>query len=129
MQTATPCDNLPYYYYPNYALNHYPPKWYLGILVSINDICTFAQKDNLVETCPHPLNRDREHSVGAVCQYLYQMCQINAACATNICMVYADASISNFICISICSNYTVHLWPEDILDMMESHLLELWAFM
>ncbi|KAF9036089.1 hypothetical protein BDZ89DRAFT_1061919 [Hymenopellis radicata] len=128
MRAASPLDELPYYYYPDYALNHYPPKWYLGIVVTIDDICNFAQKHNLVATCTNPSDKDRENSVGAVRRYLYKTCQINAACATNIRIVYADTSTSDFICISICSNYTVHLWPDDELDKMESRLLQLWDF-
>ncbi|KAF9036088.1 hypothetical protein BDZ89DRAFT_1157652 [Hymenopellis radicata] len=129
MRAASPLDDLPYYYYPDKALKHYPPKWYLGILATIDDICNFAQKHNLVATCTHPSDKDRRNAVIAVENHLHKTWRINATCSATIEFVYADASPTRFTCISLCSNYNVHLCPDDdTLDKMESRLLELWDF-
>lgn len=34
----------------------------------------------------------------------------------------------HLIWISLCSNYTAHLWPSDALNDTEARLLELWDF-
>ncbi|KAF9036100.1 hypothetical protein BDZ89DRAFT_1061930 [Hymenopellis radicata] len=135
MWAASPLDELPYYYYPDFALNHFPPRWYLGILVTIDDVWNFALKHNLVATPSNdPSEEDRWNTMGAVRRYLYKTYQIKAACSAIICsatieFVYADTSTNHFICISLCSNYGVHLCPDDALDNMEARLLELWDFM
>ncbi|KAF9036097.1 hypothetical protein BDZ89DRAFT_1061928 [Hymenopellis radicata] len=132
MRAASPLDDLPYYYYPDNALKHYPPKWYLGIRVTIDDICNFARKNNLVATCPDPSSDNdrlnRRNAVLVVRNYLYETWRINAACSATIQFVYADTSPTHYICISICSNYNIHLCPDDALDKTEARLLELWDF-
>ncbi|KAF9036099.1 hypothetical protein BDZ89DRAFT_1157660 [Hymenopellis radicata] len=105
MRAASPLDELPYYYYPDHALNHYPPKWYLGILVTIDDLCDFAQKRNLVATCTDPSDNDRRNSVAVVKNYLHKTCRINASCSATIRFVHADKSNLHFIWRLVCSSY------------------------
>ncbi|KAF8911843.1 hypothetical protein CPB85DRAFT_1561620 [Mucidula mucida] len=126
MRAATPCQELPYYYYPDRGLGHFPPKWYLGFLITFDDMCKFAQKQNLVAISTDPSDKDRRKAWQAVVNYLCTTWAINAACYATIESVYADASDTHYMCLSICSNYNVHLCPDDALDNMEDRLLELW---
>ncbi|KAF8916879.1 hypothetical protein CPB85DRAFT_257719 [Mucidula mucida] len=128
MRAVSPLDELPYYYYPDYALNHYPPQWFLGIIVTRDDFSTFAQKHNLVTTSNDPSDKDPPSPVAVVRKYLADTCKINAACSARLQLVHADTSNTQSICISLCSNYTVLLCRDNVLKKTEARLLELWDF-
>ncbi|KAF8911840.1 hypothetical protein CPB85DRAFT_1434643 [Mucidula mucida] len=128
MRAATPCQELPYYYYPDRGLGHFPPKWYQGFLVTFDDMCQFAQKQDLVAICPDPSDKERYKAWQAVERYLRRTWKINTSCYPTIQTVYADATDAHYMCLSICNNYNVHLCPDEALDNLEDRLLELWDF-
>ncbi|KAF9036104.1 hypothetical protein BDZ89DRAFT_1157664 [Hymenopellis radicata] len=101
-KAASPFEDIPRCYFPNPDLNNFPPLWFLGILVTFDDIWNFGQIHKLVP--PHPTK---------------------TACMPKF--VHDNTKTSHY-CVSLCSNYSFHLWPEDTLADMEYRLLKLWDF-
>ncbi|KAF9036082.1 hypothetical protein BDZ89DRAFT_1110753 [Hymenopellis radicata] len=106
MKAASPLEDIPRCYLPDPDLNHFPPLWFLGILVTFDDIWNFG-------CMPSTLSKETF--------------QFTPRYKTKIEFVHDKTKTSDF-CISLCSNYTFHLWPEDTLAEMEDRLLKLWDF-
>ncbi|KAF9036085.1 hypothetical protein BDZ89DRAFT_1061913 [Hymenopellis radicata] len=127
MKAASPLEAIPRCYFPDPDLNHFPPLWFLGILVTFDDIWNFGQIHNLVPPCTTPSEKDSLHAEYIVEKYLGETFQFTPRYKTKIEFVHDKTKTSHY-CVSLCSNYTFHLWPEDTLAEMEDRLLKLWDF-
>ncbi len=118
MEAASSLDNIPRCYLPDRDLNHFPPLWFLGILVTYDDLWNFAQIHNLVPPCATPSDEDRVHANDSVTVFLGEMFH-SPRYTAKIEFVHDNTRTSQY-CVFICSNYT--------LAEMEDCLLKLWDF-
>ncbi len=126
MKADSPLEDIPRCYTPDPEINHFPPLWFLGIPVTFDDLWNFSQVHGLFRACATPSDEDRLHANDKVAQYIRHAFH-SPRYTTKIEFVHDKLRTSHY-CVSICSNYTIHLCSSDKLAEMADLLFKLFDF-